>query len=92
METSIPLFWSLFRVFERQQQADQFSNKFDKVCANLGIGINNKKKQLDCIVDFLGQEFDTLQIEVRLSKDKLKKAIKGVAKILEKKSFTTYEE
>ena len=50
-----------------------------------------KKKQLSCIVDFLGLEFDTLQKEALLPKNKLKKAIEGVAKVLKKKSSTTYE-
>ena len=54
--------------------------------------MNDGKKQLGCIVDFLGLEFDTLQIETQLLKDKLKKAIERVAKVLEKKNSTTYEE
>lgn len=49
-----------FGVFEKQQQADQFGKEFDKVCMDLGIAVNDKKKQLGCIVDFLGLEFDTL--------------------------------
>ena len=40
----------------------------------------------------MGLEFDTLQMEARLPKDKLNKAIEGVTKILEKKSSTTHEE
>lgn len=50
------------------------------------------KKQLGCIVDFLGLEFDTVKMEARLPKDKLEKAIKGVARLLEKRSSTTHEE
>ena len=53
--------------------------------------MNDGKKQLGCIVDFLELEFDTLQMEAQLPKDKLKKAIEGVAKILERKSSTTHE-
>lgn len=57
----------------------------------MGMGVNKGKKQLGCIVDFLGLEFDTLQMEARLPKDKLQKAIEGVARVLEKKSPTTHE-
>ena len=62
------------------------------MCANLGISVNGKKKQLGCIVDFLRLEFDTLLMEARLPKDKLKKAIEEVARILERKSSSNYEE
>lgn len=79
-------------VFEEQQQTDQFGKEFDEVCMDLGIGVNNRKKQLGCIVDFLGLEFDTLQMEARLPKHMLKNIIEGVAKILEKKSSTSHEE
>ena len=51
-----------------------------------------KKQQLSCNADFLGLEFDTLLMEVQLPKDKLKKAMEGVANVLEKKSLTTNEE
>ena len=51
-----------------------------------------KKKQFSCIVDFLGLEFDILQIEARLPKDKLNKSSEGLTKIFEKKSSTTHEE
>lgn len=54
--------------------------------------MNDGKKQLSCIVDFLGLKFDILQMEARLLKDKLRKAIEGVANVLEKKSSTTHEE
>ena len=54
--------------------------------------MNDGKKQLGCIVDFLGLEFNILQIEARLPNDKLKKAIEGMAKVLKKKSSTTHEE
>lgn len=66
--------------------------EFDEVCADLGIGINNGKKQLDCIIDFLGLEFDTLQMKAQLPKNKFKKAIEEMAKILEKESSITHEE
>ena len=59
---------------------------------DLGIKVNDRKKQLGCIVNFLELEFDTLQIKARLRKDKLKKAIEGVAKVLQKKSSITHEE
>lgn len=42
---------------------------------DLDIGVNNRKKQLGCIVDFFGLVFDTLQMEAGLAKDKLRKAI-----------------
>ena len=43
-------------------------------------------------MDFLGLEFDTVKIEARLPKGKLEKAIKKVAKLLEKRISTTHEE
>lgn len=61
------------------------------VSANRGVGVNYEKKQLGCIVDFLGLEFDTLYMEARLPEDKLKKAIKEVTKVLERRSSTTHE-
>ena len=36
--------------------------------------------------------FDTLRMEARLPENKLKKAIEGVARVLEKKGSTTHEE
>lgn len=43
-------------------------------------------------MDFLGLEFDTVKMEARLPEDKLEKAIKRVAKLLEKSSSTTHKE
>ena len=81
-----------FGVFEERQQEEQFGEQFNKVCTDLGMSVNNKKKQMSCIVDFLMLEFDTLQMEARLPKNKLKKTIEGVVKVLEKKNSTTHEE
>ena len=81
-----------FVVFSEQEKAKLFVKEFDDICRDLYVGVNNKKKQLGYIVDFLGLEFDTLQIEAHLPKDKLNKAIEGVIKIFEKKSSTTHEE
>lgn len=81
-----------FAIFEKLQQAQQFGREFDNVCDDLSMGANDDKKQLGCIVDFLGLEFDTLRMEVRLPKDKLKKTIEGVARVLERRSSTTHEE
>ena len=97
---AVVLLWGLifhylddfFAVFKKLQQAQQFGKEFDNVCVDLGVGVNGEKKQLGCIVDFLGLEFDTLLMEARLPKDKLIKAIEGVARILEKKSSTTHKE
>ena len=80
-----------FAVFKELQEAQRFGREFDIVCTDLGIGVNGDKKQLGCLVDFLGLEFDTMKMKARLPKDKLKKAIQGVAELLEKKSSTTYE-
>ena len=44
------------------------------------------------MVNFFELEFDILLIEAQLPKNKLIKAIVGVARLLEKKSLTTYEE
>lgn len=73
-----------FAVFGEWHQAQLFGKEFDNVCADLGVGVNDGKKQLGCVVDFLGLEFDTL----RLPEDKLKKAIERVARVLERKSST----
>lgn len=80
-----------FVVFEKWYQVQQFDEEFDGVCANLGISVNDEKKQLGCVVDFLGLEFDILWMETRLMEDKLKKAIEGVPRVLEKKSSTIYK-
>ena len=81
-----------FAVFGEWHQAQQFGKEFDSVCADLGVSVNDEKKQTGCVVDFLGLEFDTLRMEARLPEDKLKKAIEGVARVLEKTSSTTHEE
>ena len=65
---------------------------FDSICADLDESVNNEKKQISCVVDFHGLEFDTLQIKARLLEDKLKKAIERVTKVFKKTSSTTYEE
>lgn len=49
-----------FAVFGKREQAQEFGEEFDSVCADLSIGVNDGKKQLGCVVDFLGLEFDTL--------------------------------
>lgn len=59
---------------------------------DLGININGKKKQLVCVLDFLGLEFYILLIKAQFPKNKLKKTIEKVAKILKKKSSITYKE
>lgn len=66
---------------------DQFGKQVDTVYMNLGIDINNRKKQLGCIIDFLRLEFDILPIRTWLLKNKLKKVIERKIKIFEKKSF-----
>ena len=81
-----------FVVFSDQEQVELFRNEFDDVCKNLGIVVNDEKKQLRWIVDFLGLEFDTTQIEAYLPKGKLNKAVNGVTKNFEKKRSTTHKE
>ena len=76
---------NIFAFFQKLQQVQLFGKIFDYVCDNLQVSFNGKNKQLSCNVDFFRLEFDTLLIEARLPKDKLKKTIKRVAKILEKK-------
>ena len=80
-----------FAVFEKLQEAQQFGTEFDNVCTDFGIGINGDKKQLGRIVDFLGLGFDTVKLEACLQKDKLGKAIKGVTRLLEKRSSNAHE-
>lgn len=38
----------------------QFGREFDGVCADLGIGVNNGEKQLNCVVNYLELEFERL--------------------------------
>ena len=73
-----------FAVFKELQEIQRFEREFDNVCTNLG------KKQLGCLVDFLGLEFETVKIEACLPKDKLKKAIQRVVELLERRSSTTH--
>ena len=47
-------------IFFKQKRAKLFTKKFDNICKDLGLEINDKKKQLGYIVDFLELEFDTL--------------------------------
>lgn len=54
--------------------------------------MNDKKKQLGYIDNFFELKFDTLLMKAWLQKDKLEKAIKRVARIIEKKSSTTHKE
>ncbi len=68
-----------------------FRKECNNVCNNPWGNVNGRTKQLGCNFNFLGLEFDTLLIEACLPKDKLKKAVEKVAKILEKKISTTYE-
>lgn len=62
-----------YLVFKRVGETQRFGAEFDNVCTDLGVGVSGDKKQLDCIVDFLGLEFDTVKMEARLPKDKLEK-------------------
>lgn len=49
------------------------------------MGVNGKKKYLNCILDFLRLTFDILLIKAQFLKNKLKKAIERATKILKKK-------
>lgn len=82
---------NFFTIFKKFQQAQQFGKIFDNVCVDFSIGVNGKKKQLRCIVDFLGLKFDIIQIEAQLLGDKLKITNKKMVKILEKKSSTSHK-
>lgn len=66
-----------------------FWEKFDNVYDNNKLEVEGKEKQQDCITDFLGLNLNILLIVTRLPKDKLKKPLEEIAKILEKKSSTT---
>lgn len=80
-----------FAVFKKLQEAQQFEKEFNNVCTDLGIRVNGDKKQLCFLVDFLRLIFNTEKIEACLPKNKLEKAIQGVAELLEKQSFITYK-
>lgn len=54
--------------------------------------MTDNKKQLSCIVHFLKIDLDTIGMETRLPKSKLKKIIECESRVLESKSFSTREE
>lgn len=51
------------RFFKEGEQAQEFGEEFDSVYDDLSMGVNEGKKQLGCVVDFLEFEFDTLQMQ-----------------------------
>ena len=63
----------VFAIFQKLQKAKLFGNQFDNIGDDLWIRDDGEKEQLGSNIDFLRLEFDTLLIETRLQKDKLKK-------------------
>ncbi len=70
----------VFAIFQKLQKAKLFGNQFDNIGDDLWIRDDGEKEQLGSNIDFLRLEFDTLLIETRLQKDKLKKAMERVSK------------
>lgn len=80
---------NFFAIFKEFQKIQQFKKEFGNVCTNFGIKVNKDQKQVSYLVEFLRLKFYTLKIKACLPKNKLKKPIQKVAKLLEKKISTT---
>lgn len=64
-----------FAVFKKLRKAQRFGREFDNLSTDLAVGVNVDKKELGCLVNFHGLEFDTVKMGARLPKNKLEKAI-----------------
>lgn len=65
-------FDDLFAIHEIMEAAKEYGFQFDSLFKELGIEVNQPIKIYGYTANFFGIEFDTLQIEARLSKAKLK--------------------
>lgn len=78
--------------FQKLQQAQLFRKECDNVYDYFLVSVNGKKQPVGCNVNFLALGFDNLLIEAQLPKDKLRKTMERVVKILENKRWTINEE
>jgi hypothetical protein len=64
-------------------------HKFEQVCTSLGVPIANEKtKGPSTVITFLGVEFDTINMELRLPSEKLQKLQLQLDHILHKDKIT----
>jgi hypothetical protein len=64
-------------------------HKFEQVCTSLGVPIANEKtKGPSTVITFLGVEFDTINMELRLPSEKLQKLQLQLDHILYKDKIT----
>ncbi len=76
-----------FAILPLDGDAEQFGKDFDTVCNDCGLTVNHGKDQQGTLVEFLGLEFDSEKMEVRLPPDKLERARKSVADLLNRRSI-----
>lgn len=89
------LFWSIvfhylddfFAILPPNGDAAQFSEDFDTVCNDCGLKVNHTKDEEGTSVEFLGIQFDSEKMEVRLPPDKLERARKSVKALLNRRSI-----
>ena len=80
-----------FGIFADPRVADDFNKCFNEVCQDLGVTVNIKKDLSGTLVDFLGIELDTIQMQARLPQEKLDKAKALVKKALRKPTLSYHE-
>jgi hypothetical protein len=78
-------------VISAAQDATLYAAGFDRLCADLGFLIKDKKSITGTTADFLGLEIDTQAMEARLPADKQAKALSLVRTYLKRKSLTLLE-
>lgn len=82
---------NFFEVSKEFQKIHKFGKVFNTVYTNFCIRFNKNKKQLNYSKDFLRLEFDIKKIKAHLLKNKPKKAIQEIAKLIEKKILLFYK-
>lgn len=68
--------------------ADEFNRDFIKICKELGMAINHDKDLTGTSLEFLGIELDTIQMQARLSSEKLEEAKHRVNSALQRSSLS----
>lgn len=89
------LFWAIvfhylddfFAILPPHGDVARFSKDFDTVCDDCGLKVNHSKDEQGTQVEFLGIEFDSEKMEVRLPPDKLARARKAVSALLDRRSI-----
>ena len=76
-----------FVILPPNGDAAQFSEDFDIVCNDCGLKVNHIKDEEGTSVEFLGIQFDSEKMEVRLPLDKLERARKSVKALLNRRSI-----